>query len=660
MKDDVVSENLKSDDLVTFEKISLSQHILAMGVIFCIWGWIYWPFFFSLPAGIDFGAHLFRIAYFSENGLNSEWNGLWYAGTAFLEVYPPNTTFFLWLLDIFLPLNLSYVIFLVLTHLSIAFGVYWINITINRSFYSSILVSLFIMTLPSLNNNFMFFSRTPTHIGIALFCFCLALYFGEKRWTSIATACMLSLTHFMMFGFLIVIVMSFELIRLGISLHKDVWRKKSLERTVIQPILRELVIRIGIWGIPFLWVIILMSNFFSEPIGLIMLSQSDFAQFSDGPGFIYRSLRVLRSFIDHYITRTVSMYLILFAVSLTIKKINWKEMSLITATVAITITGFLLFYAESNALLPLFLRGMDVLRFVLISQILIVFIAIRGINQKSSLIIMILVLLIPLAEAQNGIINYGYLGFDDDDWNVLTPLAEDLKEREGFYYACPYNYQGDFLAYLPALTAKPYFDGWNPPGCRLSWFRDTPPSTTKYRPNSTLIQDVVNNPNKYGVKWMITQQGYSGLPGFWQYVSKNSSSPKWLYESTLPISMVDVLPSGNGSLTYLSANKIQITINTNESNVDLLIKVAHHPTWDIQENSGLTIIREPEIGFMQIKNVSNNELILVFRSNQVDILFVSFIVNFIVILVLVVYEFAIWEKIKKLKITLLDEKSSSD
>jgi hypothetical protein len=641
MGDNAPSEVLKSDSVGNTEKIPFSVHMLAMGVILCVWGWIYWPFLYSLPAGVDFGAHLFRLTFFSENGLNSEWNGLWYTGTAFLEVYPPNTTFFLWLISIFFSLNQSYVIFLVLTHLLISIGVYWIGIATNRSLYNSVLVSLFIMTLPSLNVNFMFFSRAPTHIGVALFCFCLALYYAEKRWTSIGLACMLSLTHFMMFGFFI-------------------RKTKPVDNTIIQSILKKSGLRILIWGIPFLWVIILMSTFFSEPIGLIMLSQSSFAQFSDGPGIIYGSLRVLRSFIDHYITRTVLMYLILFTFSLTIRQLNWKEGGVILAGVAITLTGFLLFYIESNELLPLFLRGMDVLRFVLVSQILIILMTIRGITRKSGLIIMILVLLLPLAEAQNGISNYGYQNFDDNDWNIITPLAEELKEREGFYYACPYNYQGDFLAILPALTAKPYFDGWNPPGCRLSWFRDSPPSINKYRPNATLIQDVVNNPNKYGVKWMITQQGYFGLPGTWQYVSSNSSHPKWLYESTLPISMVDVTPFGNGSMNYLSTNKIQISIDTNESNVDLLIKVAHHPKWVIQENPELTIIRESEIGFMQIENVSSNEVILVFRSNQIDILFASFIVNFAVIGISIMYEFAILEKIKKFSANRSYKQTSSE
>ncbi|MHA2330289.1 MAG: hypothetical protein ACXACR_17350, partial [Candidatus Hodarchaeales archaeon] len=560
----------ESNSLDETENIPISIHILAMGLVFCVWGWIYWPFLYSLPAGIDFGAHLFRLAFISENGLNSEWNGLWYTGTAFLEVYPPNTTFILWLLTFLFPLNQSYVIFLVLTHLLIAIGVYWTSIALNRSLYSSTLVSLFIMTLPSLNSNFMFASRAPTHLGVALFAFCLALYYAEKRWTTIAMTCLLSLTHFMMFGFFIVVVVSSELIRLALTLQKDVWKKKPENKTVIQSILRESGIRIAIWGIPFLWVLILMSSFFSEPIGLIMLSQSDFAQFSDGPGFIYGSLRVLRSFIDFYITRSVLMFVILFAFSLIIRRLNWKEMGLILAGVLVTITGFLLFYAESNALLPLFLRGMDVFRFLLMSQILILLMTIRGINQKSSLLIMVLVLLLPLAEAQNGISNYGYQTFDDNDWNILNPLAADLKEREGFYYSCPYMYQGDFLAYLPALTGKPYFDGWNPPGVRLSWFQDTPPSSDKYRPNSTLIQDVVNYPNKYGVKWMITQKGFSGIPGIWQYVSSNSSHPKWLYESILTISLVDVLPFGNGSLSYLSSNKIQVAIDSNESTVDLL------------------------------------------------------------------------------------------
>ncbi|MHA1206434.1 MAG: hypothetical protein ACTSSO_02560 [Candidatus Hodarchaeales archaeon] len=90
-----------------------SSHLFPVAIIICIWGWIYLPFLLSLPAGVDFGAHLFRLAFFNENGLNSEWNGLWYTGTAFLEVYPPNTTFFLWIVKLFFPLNLSYVIFMI-------------------------------------------------------------------------------------------------------------------------------------------------------------------------------------------------------------------------------------------------------------------------------------------------------------------------------------------------------------------------------------------------------------------------------------------------------------------------------------------------------------------------------------------------------------------
>jgi hypothetical protein len=111
--------------------------------------------------------------------------------------------------------------------------------------------------------------------------------------------------------------------------------------------------------------------------------------------------------------------------------------------------------------------------------------------------------------------------------------------------------------------------------------------------------------------------------------------------------LVDVLPFGNGSLSYLSSNKIQVAIDSNESTVDLLVKVAHHPAWKIQDNPELSITRESEIGFMQIENVSSNEIVLIFKSNKVDILFSSFIINVIAVLVLVVYEFAIWEKIQK-------------
>ncbi len=626
----------------------LADHILAIGVIFCIWGWIYWPFLRSLPAGVDFGAHLFRLAYISENGLNSEWNGLWYAGTAFLEVYPPNTTFFLWLIDIFFSINESYVIFLAFTHLLIAIGVYWVGITINRSVYSSVLASLFIMTLPSLNSSFMFYSRAPTHIGVALFFFCLALYYSEKRYSAVALACLLSLTHFMMFGFFIIVIICSEIVKLGRNLQAVESAVKRRDFKLIKPILKESAFRMLIWGIPFIWVITLMATFFSEPIGLIMVSRTSFSQFTDGPDVIYHILRVLRSFIDHYITRDVFLLMLLFGFSIVIKQFNHKELGMILAGVLITITGFLLFYQESNVELPLFLRGMDVLRFVLTSQMLILLITIRGINQKRSLVVVILILLLPIAEAQNGISNYGYLQFDDNHWNTLNPLVEDLNEREGFFYVCPYHYQGDFIAYLPALTGKPYFDGWNPPGCRLSWFQDTPPNSTKYRPNATIIQDVANDPNKYGVKWMITNKGQGGLPATnWRFVSRETNQSKWLYESKIPISLVDVTPFGNGTLTYSSANKLRIEIESNVTIVNVLIKVAHHPGWKIQDNPSLLLTRETEVGFMSIENVSNSNLVLVFKSNQVDILFASFIVNLLVIIVLIPLEYGMWERMKK-------------
>ena len=627
----------------------LSSPLLPIIVIIVLWIWIYLPFLLSLPAGVDFAAHLFRLFFFSENGLNSEWNGLWYTGTAFLELYPPNTTFFLWFLDIFFPINQSYVIFMVGTHLLISLATYFALKKIGRSKSSSLFAALFIMTLPNLNTNFMFFSRAPTHIGFALLLLTLGLYYSEKRYTSVAVACLLSMTHFMMFGFLIVIILTSELSHLGFQIKNLYSKHNGSFKSDIKPLVKNFFLHTIIWLIPFVWVAFFMTKFFLEPIGLLMITPHSFSSFTDGPGIVYQTLRVVRDFLYTYITTFVFMFLIIFAFSLISSRINWKELGLLVSMVLITFVGFLMFYSETSSYLPLIFRGMDVLRFVLMSQVLIVLIAIRGVNHWSSKILLVLILLLPVAEAQNGVTNYGYLEFDDNQWRDLTPIANDLNKREGFFYVCPYNYQGDHMAYLPALTGKPYFDGWNPPGVRLNWFQETPPSSGKYRPNSSLIGDIANNPAKYGVKWFITRRDFYGLSGSWSLVSQEQDQNKWLWETNSNVSLVEVSPSGTGSLEYTSPNTLKITINSDNTTVDLLIRVAHHPSWNIQTNNNLSIVREEEIGFMEVKGVSSDSLILKFESNQVDVVFIGFILNLIIIAVLSLWEYEVWELMRRKK-----------
>ena len=636
-----------------------SAHLFPIAIIICLWGWIYLPFLLSLPAGIDFGAHLFRLAFFSENGLNSEWNGLWYTGTAFLELYPPNTTFFLWIVNLLFPMNLSYVIFMIGTHLIISILVYFALSKLGRNMSSSIFAALFIMTLPNLNSNFMFFSRAPTHIGLALLILALGLYYSDKRYTSVAVACLLSMTHFMMFGFLIVIVLCSELSRFGFQVSKKFFIERDAFKIGIKPVAKNFSLRLVIWVIPFIWVFLFMTEFFLEPIGLIMITPHSLSTFTDGPGIIYKILRVLRDFLYNYITIYVFMFLIILAFSFKVTRLNWKELGLIMATMLITIFGFFMFYGETSSLLPLMFQGMDVLRFILISQVLIILMAIRGINHWGVKVLLVIILLLPVAEAQNGIINYGYLDFDDGHWRDLEPIANDLNQRDGFFYVCPYNYQGDHMAYLPALTGKPYFDGWNPPGVRLNWFQETPPSTSKYRPNSSLILDVESNPSKYGVKWFVTGKDYFGLPSSWNLVSQEENQSKWLWETSLPISLVDVIPYGNGSLEYITPNKLQVTINSNETIVDILIKVAHHPSWKIHENTDLNIEREEEIGYMRVKNVSREIITLNFESSHVDFVFAGFIINLGIITVLFLYEYKILELMRKKVHSLIDKKKHS-
>ena len=402
------------------------HHILALGIIISTWVLIYLPFLASLPAGVDFSAHLFRLSFFKENGLNSEWNALWYTGTPFLELYPPNTTFFLWLISLFAPLNQSYVFFMVGTHLLIAIGVYFVGNSLDRSIESSTFAALFIMTLSNLNTNFMFFSRAPTHIGLAILLITAGLYFYEKRFTAIATACLLSMTHFMMFGFLIVIVISSEISRLAKQIILSKRNNTTVTQESVQSLLRASVLRASIWLIPFIWVLVLMFQFFIEPIGLIMLTPHRFADYSDGPTIIYQLFRVLRDFLDSYITTFVFMFTIIFALTIKSSGLNWKEYGIILATLSITGTGFLMFYEESNALLPLMFRGMDVLRFMLISQCLILLLTIRGIKNLGSIILLGVILLLPVAEAQNGVSNYGYLQFDSNG-----QVDEEFLDTEG-------------------------------------------------------------------------------------------------------------------------------------------------------------------------------------------------------------------------------------
>jgi hypothetical protein len=627
--------NAKND--IQESRIKREHHFIALGIIVGTWILIYLPFLASLPAGVDFSAHLFRLSFFKENGLNSEWNNLWYTGTPFLEVYPPNTTFFLWLLSLFAPLNQSYVLFMVGTHLLIAIGVYLVGNSLNRSIESSTFAALFLMTLSNLNTNFMFFSRAPTHIGLAILLLTTGLYFYEKRFTAIATACLLSMTHFMMFGFLIVIVLSSEISRIRGQIVAIKKIHTRLNKEQIIPIIKESVTRLAIWILPFIWVFILMFEFFIEPIGLIMLPRHNFGEFTDGPTPIYWLFRILRDFLYNYISIFVFMFILIFALTLKSSRLNWKEIGLLLATILITGVGFLLFYEESNATLPLMFRGMDVLRFVLISQCLILLTTIRGIKNPGSIVFLGIILLLPVAETQNGITNYGYLQFDDNHWNDLNPVADDLNQREGFFYVCPHYYQGDHMAYLPALTGKPYFDGWNPPGCQLNWFQETPPSSNKYRPNSTIIQDVITYPELYGVKWMITNRG-SILPSWWTLISQNPNQTKLLWETDRLITLVEVLPSGNGTLEYLSPKKIEISFMSNETSVNLLIRVAHHPQWHVQGKSDLKIEREEEIGFMKLSNITDNNLILTFQSNHVDKVFLAFTINIIAIAILSLYE----------------------
>ncbi|MHA1206433.1 MAG: hypothetical protein ACTSSO_02555 [Candidatus Hodarchaeales archaeon] len=538
-------------------------------------------------------------------------------------------------------------------------AVYFALIKLGRNISSSVFAALFIMTLPNLNFNFMLLSRAPTHIGLALLILTLGLYYSEKRFTSVAVACLLSMTHFMMFGFLIVIVISSELSRFGFQIREKVVIEKKSYKIKLKPLTKEFTLRLVIWTIPFIWVVFFMTKFFLEPIGLIMITPHSLDTFTDGPGIIYKVLRVFRDFLDNFITTFVFMFLVILAFSFKVTSLNWKELGLIMATVLITIVGFLMFYSETNSLLPLMFQGMDVLRFILISQVLIILMAIRGINHWGVKTLLVIILLLPIAEAQNGIINYGYLDFDDGQWRDLEPIANDLNQREGFFYVCPYKYQGDHMAYLPALTGKPYFDGWNPPGVRLNWFQETHPSSSKYRPNSSLILDVANNPAKYGVKWFVTRKDYYGLPSSWDLVSQEANQSKWLWETNIQISLVDVIPFGNGSLDYITPNKLQVILNTNETTVDILIKVAHHPSWKIQENANLSIEREEEIGFMLVKNVSSGILILNFESNHVDIVFAGFIINLIIIAVLSIYEYKIPELMRKKLNSQKDNKNNS-
>ncbi|MHA1974232.1 MAG: hypothetical protein ACTSW1_14630 [Candidatus Hodarchaeales archaeon] len=635
----------------------LFEGFFPITLIICLWILIYLPFLSSLPAGVDFSAHLFRLAYFKENGLNSEWNPLWYTGTAFLEMYPPNTTFFLWIISLLFPVNTSYVLFMVTTHLFIAITVYFVLISLGRNKTSSTFGALFIMTLPSLNSNFMFFSRAPTHIGLALLFMTLGLYYSEKRLTSVAMACLLSMTHFMMFGFLIVIIISSEISRYGSKMKKDLEKTSSPMKVVVHQHSKELTKRLTMWTLPFLWVFFFMNTFFHHTINLIMISSHSLSTATSGSsGFFYYTLGILRDFLYNYITIFVFIFLLMLGISLKTNSLNWKEMGLLTGTITITTVGFLMFYTETNSLLPIMLRGMDVLRFILMSQMLIILVSIRGVDNWGSKVLLVLILLSSISESQNRIVNYSDTQFSESHWQDLNPIAQDLNQREGFFYVCPYNYQGDHMAYLPILTGKPYFDGWNPPGVQLNWFQKTPPSTNKYRPNSTLIADIANNPSKYGVKWFITNKNFYGLPSSWFIVSQETEQSKWLWETNETVSLIDVSPSGYGSLEYINPNKLQVTINTNETSADLIIKIAHHPSWKIQEDLNLNIEREQEIGFMSVNNVSTNVLTLVFDSNHVDIIFAAFIVNLSLIFILFVYEYRIVNFSRKLLLYLKNQR----
>ncbi|NHJ01660.1 MAG: hypothetical protein EAX86_05925 [Candidatus Heimdallarchaeota archaeon] len=632
-------------------KIGIYPHILALSLITIIWSWIYLPFLTSRPAGIDFSAHLFRIAFLKEFGLAGEWNPLWYTGTAFLDQYAPGTTFILWLMSLVIPIDLAYVSLLIMCHLIISMSVYFILILLNRSVPSGFFAALFIMTLPSLNINFMFYSRAPTQLGLALLGLCLCCYYAGRSFSTISLACLLSITHYMIFGFLIVIVGATEtaqllkrmyLIYQGETINE---RRKVLAKTEVYFYTKK----VGIWVIPFLWVFLLMPQFFQEPINLIMLSSGSLVSFTDGPGGLYWVLRVLRDFIYNYISLYVFMFLGLFACSIWVKKIQSKEISLFIATLFIIITGFFLFYKETNELLPLAFRGMDVLRFILVSQLLLIVLCVRGIEHKGTVFIMTIIILLPLAEAHNGIINFGYLQFDDDHWLDLEPLAEDLKSREGFYYVCPKGYQGDHMAYLPILTNKPYFDGWNPPGCRLSWFRDPPPSSSKYRPDPDTINDIIHFPEKYGVKWMFTGKGDYSLfiESHWQLVTLDPDQSKLLWETSRNISLVDVFPTGNAQLTYESPTQIRILISSTNTSVDLLIKVAHHPSWKIRGNKTWNLEREDEIGFIQVKNVTSSELVLEYQEQHLSLIFSAFLVNLTLIIISVFHEYKLLLNFKK-------------
>ncbi|MFW9777400.1 MAG: hypothetical protein ACFFE8_01020 [Candidatus Heimdallarchaeota archaeon] len=643
--------------------------LIAILAIIFLWLWIYFPFFFSRPAGVDFSAHLFRLVFFQENGLNGEWNPSWYTGTPFLEQYPPNTTFLLWILGLFFASDQSYVIFLIIAHLIISLAVFFASTRLGKNKVSSLLGSLFVMTLPNLNTNFMFYSRAPTHIGIALLVIGLGFYYDNKRASTILLACLLGLTHFMMFGFFFVIVSLTELIyffdrtKKGLKHNSDnpnPLQTSSEEKAnnidqnepeqlwnVLKSELTRLIRRNSTWLIPFGWIFFLMIDFFQQPIGLILVSSRSLSVFTDGPGEIYWFLRVLRDIIYSYLSIFIFMFLALFALSLKSEKLNTNEMGLAIATFFIAFTGILMFYQETNAMLPLMLRGMDVLRFILITHILVVFIAVRGVRGWGSSVFLLIVLLLPLAEAQNGIVNYGYQDFDDNQWRDLVPVAEELKNRAGLYYACPKGYQGDHMAFLPILADKPYFDGWNPPGVRLNWFQNTPPSTQKYRPNSTLIADVIGNPQKYGVKWMIAGKNDYSLAGDWKKITTDDEQSKWLWETPENITLVDVYPSGNANLEYLSPDKISISVASNQSTVNLTIKVAHHPKWIVESHSGHQVDRESEVGFMEIKDIEPTTVILHFQNNHLKILFIAFIGNFGALTIAAFHDYNLFKKLKR-------------
>ncbi len=604
-------------------------NILNSLLITMVWFVIYIPFLFSQPAGIDFAAHLFRVAYLSEYGLTADWNPLWYTGTPFLNQYAPGTTFILWIMSFIIPMNLAYVFLLIASHLIISLSVYLILKRFDRSNASAIFGALFIMTLPSLNANFMFYSRAPTQVGLAIFGGCLVSYYNEKRFLAVSIACLLSITHYMIFGFLIVIVATTEVVYLAKRVHSESKTETNDIAALLKAETKSFGKRISIWAVPFVWVFLLMPDFFQEPINLIMLSRGSLLSFTDGPGGVYWILRIFRDFLYNYISVYVFMFLIIFAFSIWVRKINLKELGVIITTLLIIITGFLLFYEETNKLLPLAFRGMDVLRFILISQILIVILCVRGIEHKGTIIIMGIIVLLPLAEAHNGIINFGYLQFDDNHWDDLTPLAEELRAQNGYYYVCPKGYQGDHMAYLPILSGKPYFDGWNPPGCQLNWFRDPPPSSSKYRPDLETIYDIIYHPEKYGVKWMFTRNNDFLLNRFshWERITDDLEQNKLLWKTTRNISLVDVYPDGSAQFEYQDPTRIEITVTSLYSEVDLLVRVAYHPKWHVATPEEGLLVREEEIGFMLIQNVSTTHITLQFLDNHLSMIFIAFVQN---------------------------------